>query len=243
MLLLSACMRETQPPSGVDTSLFSLRPGMEWIYKVDSVSVSVLQNRVRRDSVSFFWRYEMGETLESSPPIDSLFTVFRYRSNSPEGPWQIQDVLQFGKDATRAFVVENNITFVPIVFPPNVDRTWDGHIFFDDTRFIPLGDQQMRIFNDWEYRYVEMEEQVSWNGLELEELWKISQTSTEDAISLRQAEEWYAKGVGLVFREWTFWDSQCQLCCGGDLVPCQTLTWEEKAELGFSLRMELLDIR
>jgi hypothetical protein len=54
----------------------------------------------------------------------------------------------------------------------------------------------------------------------------------ENTIERRYALEKYARGVGLIYKEYEILDSQCSTC---------TEPWSEKAEKGFILKQTLIE--
>ena len=61
----------------------------------------------------------------------------------------------------------------------------------------------------------------------------------ENLLNRRLSLEAYARGIGLVYRELEVFETQCQICCGGDTGTCLDLSWREKAEGGFIIRQWL----
>ena len=59
-------------------------------------------------------------------------------------------------------------------------------------------------------------------------------SNSENVIELRFAKEQYAKNIGLIAKEYLILDTQC-------IEDCIGMTWEEKAEQGFILRMKMID--
>jgi hypothetical protein len=128
-----------------------------------------------------------------------------------------------------------------LVFPPALDKTWDGNRGFDNDRPIRIAGEEMRPFRDWQYRYTDQWDQVILADRVYEGVWRVEQVDLEDILRLRRAEEWYARGVGLVYREWEIRDTQCETCCAGSLDVCRDIPWSGKTELGFVLKMQLID--
>ena len=89
-------------------------------------------------------------------------------------------------------------------------------------------------FKGWEYLVNELDVPSSVNNFSLDSTSTISYANSENVIELRSAKEQYAKNIGLIFKEYKILDTQC-------ISDCIGMTWEEKAEQGFILRMTMID--
>ena len=45
--------------------------------------------------------------------------------------WAINNVFSVKQTDTNTEKVENDLRFIKLVFPPKVDKTWNGHIYLD----------------------------------------------------------------------------------------------------------------
>ena len=89
------------------------------------------------------------------------------------------------------------------------------------------------MFKNWNYRLREFAVADTIGGMNYDEVMVIEQANNENSIELRRAQEKYAKGIGLVYRELYILDTQC-------IADCEGQTWEEKAEKGMILKQTLI---
>ncbi len=239
--LLMGCEEESLPVRPIDSAWFPLRPAQTWIYQVDSLLIQRLNNQIVRDSSSFYWQFTLAEASDTLGEEGQYFSLFRSRSSQPRGPWVPDGTLQYGLEENRAVRIEDNLPFWVLVFPPRLGKEWDGNLGFDSDRPIRIAGEELRPFRDWQYRYADQSERVILNGQEYEDVWQVEQADLEDILRLRRAEEWYARDVGLIYRAWEIRDTQCETCCAGILDVCRDIPWSGKTELGFVLKMQLID--
>jgi len=241
LVLLLGCREASLPVEPIDFGWFPLEEGRSWTYRVDSMLVRRLNNQVVRDSAFFYWQFTLGKALDTLDGGGHYFPLFRSRAGQPEGPWVPDGTLQYSLEANRAIRVEDNLPFTVLIFPPGLDKDWDGHRGFDSERTIRIAGEEIRPFRDWQYRYTDLWDKVKMGDQVYEEVWRVEQADLEDILRLRRAEEWYARNVGLIFRQWEILDTQCEICCAGILDSCRDVPWSEKTELGFTLKMQLID--
>ena len=109
-----------------------------------------------------------------------------------------------------------------------------SYVVFDEFELISVNGEVIEAFKGWEYLVNELDVPSSVNNFSLDSTSTISYANSENVIELRSAKEQYAKNIGLIFKEYKILDTQC-------ISDCIGMTWEEKAEQGFILRMTMID--
>jgi hypothetical protein len=109
--LLVGCREESLPVRPVEFDWFPLEAGRVWTYQVDSLLVRRLDNRIIRDSVSFYWQFTLAELIDTVPGKENYYSLFRSRSSQPGGPWVPDGTLQYGLEENRAVRIEDNLPF------------------------------------------------------------------------------------------------------------------------------------
>lgn len=211
---------------------FPLEVGKFWIYAVDSIVYDDLgatkldlKSEIKEEIVDTF-RNEVNELV---------YVVNRFWRRENSSPWQVTDVWSAVKDRERAFRTEDNLKFIKFVFPPLTGKRWNSNIYFDEFTIVTIAGESLRMFADWndaQMTSVDVNERIG--SVDYENVATILLTDDDErnAIERRYALEKYARGVGLVYKEYIILDTQCS--------SCQT-SWEEKAEKGFILKQTLLE--
>ncbi len=211
---------------------FPLEVGKYWIYEVDSIiyddeGATVIETRSQI-------REEIVEVFEDASG-DDIFRIERYWRSGDSVQWEVTDVWAAHKNSSQAFRIEENLKFVKFVFPPLDGTRWDSNLFLDNSTVITVAGESISMFAGWDDSRIESVDQVENIGIqEYEKVATILLTDDEEAntIERRYALEKYARGVGLIYKEYEILDSQCSSCTG---------TWREKAEKGFILKQTLLE--
>ncbi len=139
---------------------------------------------------------------------------------------------------------EENLQFIKMVFPLQEDTEWDGNAFINESTSIVVGGETIELFIDFEYKVLSINEEEEVNGETFSDVITIqnadnfdplSPAETQNKLERRMIIEKYAKDIGLIYRRHLIVDTQC-------LEPaCDDLSWEEKAEKGYSMEMFLVD--
>ena len=215
-LLLASCSKTV--PSNLDqkTDYFPLEQGHSVIYDVDTVQYSPLYFTGKD---TFYW--EVRETIIDSYKDLEGRTVYKFeRSQRKPGETTFRPKLIGIRliDGTRAEQMENNLRFIPLVFPPTEGVTWDGNAFLNT-------DDSLAYYQDWSYTVLRTDTPATINGLQFDATTRVQEVEQEDLLSYRNSEAVYARGAGLVER------TRYNLWFVGSNIPI--LPWEQKATNGF----------
>lgn len=149
--------------------------------------------------------------------------VERYTRDSSDQSWHLARTYYFVKQGRAYEKVEENLRFVSFVFPPKKDATWNGN------RYIEAVDNNDYLA-DWSYKYTEVNVPATINGIEYPLTSTVLLRDRETVIRKVFAKEVFAKGVGLVYKEWWKLDTQNNF----------EKPWEEKAEKGYIVKMQAI---
>ncbi len=134
--------------------------------------------------------YYLKEQIESSFIDDEgrkAYRIERFKKDSLHHSWQISDVWVSVKTTTHLEKVEENETFLRLLFGVKNDKEWDGNAA--NTR------------DAWEYTYKDVDEPFNMSGESFSQTTRIIQRDfrvTEIPIAHEYVEEIYARNVGLV---------------------------------------------
>ncbi len=218
---------------------FPLKVGQIREFAVDSIIFDPAPGGTRIDTNSWLIQEAV---VDSFPGQDGLiwYRIERLQRQSDTLPWQIGKVFAEARNERQAFRTEDNLRFIKMTFPLKLNESWDGNTFFSKTTNVEVAGEQIKMFIDWDYRILELGSSLQVGEMSFQDVCAIQLANSENFIEYRQGVEHYAKNIGLVYRELQILDTQCEVCCNGNLVTCSTTNWNQKAEKGFILRQRLL---
>ena len=184
LLVCFACEDKIEDPPDLGLDYFPVEVGTWVEYDVDSIvfddftgEVDTFQFRIREEVESVF------EDLEGR----STQRLERWRKASDSSDWKLKDVWTANRTQTTAERVEENVRFVKLSFPVRDGLEWDGNV--------------LNIFGEQEYEYLEADVPQTINGNSFEQTLSVLQRENINLIERQRAEERYARGVGMIYKE------------------------------------------
>ncbi len=213
---------------------FPVEIGKYQTYIVDSIvyDIDEMGETITIGSRTFV-KYVIADTITDNLDRPG-FKVERYERKSDSLDWDIKDIWAVVLTDDGAEWIEENMRFLKMVFPLREGLEWDGNRYIDITTIIPIAGESVEVFKSWSYEALTIDESEQIGDFTFENVATISQANSENLIELRQSEEKYAKGIGLVYRTMKILDTQC-------IIDCAGWTWEDKAEKGFILTQQIID--
>ena len=213
---------------------YPLEVGKYITYSVDSIRYSSTSGGdIEIDTSTFQWREMIVDTFRDGESR-LVYEVERMRRNNGSQDWSLVNVLSITKTADRVEWVEDNRRFVKMLFPLKLEDTSNVFQYFDEFELVSVNGEVIEAFKGWEYLVDELDIPSSVNSFSFDSTSTVSYANSENVIELRVAKEQYAKNIGLVTKEYKILDTQC-------IEDCIGMSWEEKAEQGFILRMKMID--
>lgn len=213
---------------------FPLQPGQYVEYMLDSIVYDFgAGNATIRDTARCLVRELVADTLRDNTG-QLFYTVERYERKNEFDPWVLKTINRIGRTPTQAIRVDQNLRFLPMIFPMDRRSEWDGNVWIDVDYEIEIAGERMRPFNNWAYEVDSIDVPQLVGGFAFDSVLVITEADDNNVIERRLSKSWYAKNVGLVRREQWILDSQY---CNQSPTPpdCATKPWEEKAEKGYIL--------
>ena len=227
-----SCSEETIIADGTISGqeYFPLEVGRTWIYASDSIVFD--ESMARIDTLSGFLREIISEQLE-----DGSYVIERSFKREFNQAWQVTDVWNARMEDTYVVRVEENIPFIRLVFPPNMNTSWNGNALFDNSIEIVVAGEPLEPYYNWEYKIVENEELISLDTLNFENVITVSEVDLDDEfLERRFSEAKYAPDVGLIQRKMEILD-----CDGSGRQDCpEGIPWSERANRGFIFTQSLI---
>jgi hypothetical protein len=194
MFVLAACSKkEVAPPAGyLDLDYYPVKAGKFSVFEIDSV----VYREIPRDTIHH--RYQVREVFTESFTDDEgeqAWKLERYiRKFNPAVPydslpWVIKDIWQVTADSRKVQVVEENRRFTKLVFPVKENSSWNGNAANG------LGEAT--------YKCTYKDKNESLGQQNFEKVLEVRQKDYRTLISLETASEKYARGAGLVYRQYT----------------------------------------
>jgi len=184
-VLAGACKKDTPPePIDLGYDYFPTTVG-SWVeYQVDSLWRDDVAGVL--DSVGYRLRERIHETYTDPAGRPALRILREVRD--PRGNWAVRDVWTATRSATAAEKMEENLRRLKLSFPVREGRSWDMNVFNTEP--------ELRVA----LREVDLPRSV--NGLSFESTAIVRNTLPPNLVDRRDFMERYAKGVGLVEKDW-----------------------------------------
>ena len=237
-----ACPSETEEfPIDFGYEYYPMQQGLFWEYQVDSVIYTELGNKI--DSTRSFVREEIVEKFVDQA-ADTVFRVERSFGVESGDFTRVIDQWATSVDETKVTRTEENLKYIKMVFPVEVEQRWDGNAFLNENTIITVRGETLELFIDWDYEVLSYQEEEEIGGLTYSDVFTIQsadnfdpdlEPSEQNKLERRFVIEKYAKDVGLVYKKHMILDTQCLT------IECETQPWEEKAEKGYIMEMILFN--
>lgn len=230
---------------------FPLQIGRSWTYTVDSVVFVPQIGGILQDSSRTLVRELLVDTTTSLTG-ERLYRGERYERKSDTLPWQFRKVFTLSRNERQAIRQEDNVRVVVLPFPNSRNAVWFPDAYFDDNTFFPVAGESVAVFIDWRAAVVDRGMSFVLGDSTIEETLLVENLNFENENNWREVKEIYARGIGLVERQWRILDLEaCRSCCDLDgdgeafLIEetdlCDSLTPTGRAQRGFILHQRLID--
>ncbi|MEL7122567.1 MAG: hypothetical protein AAFO07_24185 [Bacteroidota bacterium] len=239
---LTACQEERNERIDLnfEFDFYPLEVGQTKVFELDSVIFTQQSNRIIADTVSIFVRERILDTLRDN--AGKLIYKVEYAEAELGASYQVKSIFTAQLDELSAIRDFSNLRFVPLIFPPEIGTEWDGNIFFNPSTEVRVGETGVQVYKGWSYSIKERYPSFQVGDIIYNDVIEVEMANLESILELRQANAFYAKGIGLVFEELLILDTQCRFCCNGNLPACESFPWDQRTEEGFILSKRLIDI-
>ena len=177
---LLACSEEViEPPNALfGADFFPLLKGHSVEYEVTHINYKEFEPT---DSIFYYLKEEIGDTLSDfASPFGTSQKVMRYTRTDTLQDWQLDSVWSIRHDFNRIIKVENNIPFVKLILPLDVNSNWNGNVLN------ALQPQQYNIENFLE------------NTNDYGRSFKVVHRQDSSIVDKNISWEVYAEGIGMV---------------------------------------------
>jgi hypothetical protein len=197
-----------------------LEPGKYITYRIDSLVFVDFQRNPEVHS------YQVKHVIDAEL-TDNLgrpsFRVYRYLNDeNASGQWIPNGTYFITPLADQIELVEDNLRFIKLHAPLREGTSWKGNAYLPTDPYDPFGynfsnDDDM---HNWDFYYDLFEPSYSVNGETYTDVYTVQQqydfsnVPIADQLSygyINRSAEKYAKGIGLVYREYEMWEYQPNL--------------------------------
>ncbi len=155
----------------------------------------------------------------------TVHLIDRFVRENENSDWLYQETFSRSLSDNEAVLTEGNRRQVKLIFPAVKGEEWDANKYFDTQVKTVVGSEEIDYFKQWISRYDEVNTSVEINGRRFDQVHTVSLADYENKLELRYGKEFYAAGIGLIYRELWILDTQC-------FTGCEDIPWESKAERG-----------
>ncbi|MEJ7675645.1 MAG: hypothetical protein WKF59_23795 [Chitinophagaceae bacterium] len=210
--LLFSCKKENELfTTSTLSDYFPLQVGKYITYNLDS---TVYINFGQKDTILKYQVKDSIEKLITDNIGRPAYRIQRYIRKDATRAWIANNTFMAIPTATTIELVENNLRFQKLKLPIKEGYTWKGNSFIDTYSL----NSTTKYLDDWEYTYDSVDVPLSLGSILFNSTLKVSQrdeflgqdpklAGTQYAEKNYSIEK-YAKGIGLVFKEFLHWEFQ-----------------------------------
>jgi len=187
LIILQSCKKENEAEiikNNIDFSYYPQKVGSWIIYQIQEIKIDAPSNYY--DTAN----YQIKELFESEF-IDNTgntsYRIERYERDNNNTPWKIKDVWTSELSNNSAQKVEENIKFVKINFPAELNKAWNGNIYNTSSYE--------------EYKITDIDKNENINNIIFDFVLTVLQRDEENLIEKYYSVEKYAKNTGLIFKQ------------------------------------------
>lgn len=196
MVFLS-CKKEKQPTIYMGYDYFPNTVGHYVIYQCDSITVNTLSINIPPFDT---FKYQIKEVIDSIFPNNQgepTQRIVRYKRTDTATPWiniSISEKVWTGNLlSTMAQRQEDNYKYIKLVFPPQLNETWNGNA--------------LNTIGTWNYKYTVLNTPATINGIRFDSTLTVIQQKDSSLQGYQYYFEQYATGVGLIHKVVIDWNT------------------------------------
>lgn len=164
------------------------------------------------DSVVFYTNFGVSASINSyqvKHQVDAKITdnlgrpayrIIRYIRSSSTAPWVPDNTFMAVPTDNSIEFIENNLRFQKLKSPIRQDYTWKGNTYINTTS----STSTLKFLDDWDYTYDSLNVTAKIGALNIDSTIKVAQSDYTDTYNRIVSEEKYAKGIGLVYRNFLY---------------------------------------
>jgi len=211
-LLIISCKKENEIFTSESVNDYSfLQVGKYITYNLDS---TLYINFGQKDTVISYQAQDVVDAQITDNLGRPAYRIIRYIRKDTSANWQPNNTFIVVPTDKSIEYVENNLRFLKLEMPIKQDFSWKGNSYIDTYSL----NSDLQYLDDWDYIYDSINVPLMINSLNFDSTIKVTERDEflgqDPSIPGTQyaektyAEEKYAKGVGLIYREFLHWEYQ-----------------------------------
>ncbi len=212
LIVLAACKKQTETLDVVPVSdYYPLTVGNHLDYDLDS---TLFINFGKKDTVIHYQARDIVDAQIADNLGRPSFRIVRYLRKNDGDAWIPSITYMVTPEDNNIELIENNLRYIKLAAPVKQDFSWKGNRFIDTYST----DLDLNYLDDWDYIYDSVGVPLTINNLSFDNTVKVFERDEflgqDPSIPGTQyaeknfAYEKYAKGVGLIYREFLHWEYQ-----------------------------------
>ena len=157
------------------------------IYKVQKIIIDVPSEYY--DTLNYYIK-EVFDSVFIDAAGDTAICIKRFQRMSEDAAWQISDIWFANVYENELHIIEENIRYVKLKNPVQVDYSWDGNLY-----------NTIDSLHSTEYWYSSINTNIVYNNLTFDSVVVITQLYDSTLIDKLVFQEKYAKNIGLIYKE------------------------------------------
>ncbi len=217
-LLIASCSKKTEVLDLGRIEDYNLQiVGKQITYKLDS---TLFINFGTKDTVvSYFVKDSVVAQITDNLGRNA-YRIFRYIRKTATAPWQSSNTFMTVPVNNTVEFLENNLRFIKLKQPLRDGYSWKGNTYLDTYSL----NSDIKYMDDWDYTYENLNESIVLNGVTIDSTITVNQRdevigNIADPNSYSEKNlgiEKYAKGIGLVYRNFLHREYQPPTPGGGN---------------------------
>ena len=211
-LILNSCAKQNEILNLIPLSdYYPLQVGKYITYNLDS---TVFINFGQKDTII---KYQVKDAVDAQI-TDNIgrpaYRIIRSIRKNASQPWAGNNTFTVVPTFNTIEFIENNLRFQKLKLPIKKDYSWKGNSYIDTYSLY----SDLKYLSDWDYTYDSVGSPLTIGSFQFANTLKVKQrdeflgqdpklTSTQYAEKNYSVEK-YAKGIGLIFKEFMHWEYQ-----------------------------------
>jgi hypothetical protein len=228
LLAIAACKKDKNSNYTVNYmyNYYPIDSGHSITYNVDSVNFTYDGINYYRDTTAYQMQAIFGDTIHDL--LDSVnFRIFYSTRANSSSAWGSQYGTYGLRTLTNLQVIENDLRFIKLTFPPQLNGTWNGNLYIGTDPNDPS--DPYNIFAGWNYYYENCDTTITIGPQTYNNCIIVSEVNNVNVISKTVRTEIYAPAVGMIYQEWIAINNQNS----NNIM----LGWDTGATQGYSIHM------
>jgi hypothetical protein len=214
VLALSSCKKQDAFTSGPVNDYYPLQVGKYITYNLDS---TLFVNFGKKDTIIKYQAQDRVDSLITDNLGRPAYIIHRFIRKDAAQTWIPNNTFLIVPTANAIEFVENNLRFIKFVIPVTSGFSWKGNNYLPTNPY-PSYDFASAFTENWDYTYDSVDAPLALGALTVDSTIKVDQIDEslgqdpQDPSTIyaerTYSVEKYAKGIGLIYKEFLHWEYQ-----------------------------------